>query len=67
MIKNYETMAKENGYWLSVLRWWDQRGIDLNSNYANIVNGITPQKVSDFIKKVLASGNKIEVVMMPEE
>ncbi len=67
MIKNFETMAKENSYWLAVLRYWDMRGIDLYSNYANIVNGITPQQVSDFVKKVLASGNKIEVVMLPEE
>ncbi len=67
MIKNFETMSKENSFWLAVLRYWDMRGIDLYSNYVNMVNGITPQQVSDFIKKVLASGNKIEVVMMPEE
>ena len=67
MIKNFETMAKENSFWLAVLRYWDMRGIDLYTNYADIVNGITPQQVSDFVKKVLASGNKIEVVMMPEE
>ena len=67
MIKNYETMTKENYYWLGVLRSWDQRGIDLDTDYRNIVNGLTPQKVSDFIKKVLASGNKVEVIMMPEE
>ncbi len=66
MIKNFETMSKENSYWLAVLRYWDMRGIDLYTDYAATVKGVTTQQVSDFIKQVLASGNKIEVVMLPE-
>ena len=66
-IKNFETMTKENGYWLNVLRMWDQRGIDIHNGYKELVNGVTPQQVSAFIKKILASGNKFEVVMLPEE
>lgn len=66
-IKNFETRTKENGYWLSVLRMWDQRGIDIHNGYKDIVNGITTQQVSDFIQKILAAGNKLEVVMTPED
>jgi len=43
------------------------RGIDIVNGYREAVNAVTPQQVSDFIKKIMASGNKIEVVMMPQE
>lgn len=66
-LKNFDTMLKENGFWINALRMYKLRGLDIVNNYRDIVNGITPQQVSDFIKKVIASGNKIEVVMMPEE
>lgn len=66
-IKNFETMTKENGFWINVLRMWNLRGIDIYNGYRDLVNSVTPQQVSDFVKKVTASGNKIEVVMMPEE
>ena len=60
-------MLKENGFWINALRMWDQRGIDIVNGYREAVNAVTPQQVSDFIKKLMASGNKIEVVMMPQE
>ena len=66
-LKNYDTMLKENGFWINALRMWDQRGIDIVNGYREAVNAVTPQQVSDFIKKLMASGNKIEVVMMPQE
>ena len=66
-LKNYDTMLKENGFWINALRMWDQRGIDIVNGYREAVNAVTPQQVSDFIKKIMASGNKIEVVMMPQE
>ncbi len=66
-LKNYDTMLKENGFWINALRMYNMRGIDIVNGYREAVNAVTPQQVSDFIKKIMASGNKIEVVMMPEE
>ena len=66
-LKNYDTMLKENGFWINALRMYNMRGIDIVNGYREAVNAVTPQQVSDFIKKIMASGNKIEVVMMPQE
>ena len=39
----------------------------LHSNYKNLVNGLTPQKVASFVKDViLKAGNQVEVVMLPD-
>ena len=66
-LKNYDTMLKENGFWINALQMYNMRGIDIVNGYREAVNAVTPQQVSDFIKKIMASGNKFEVVMMPEE
>ena len=44
------------------------RNIDIQTNYKNIVNGLTPEKVAAFVKNViLKEGNHVEVIMLPEE
>lgn len=68
MIKNYDTSVKENGYWMNVLSMYVGRGIDTHTDYKAIINGITPEKVSAFVREVvLKPGNTIEVVMLPED
>ncbi|MBR1881796.1 MAG: insulinase family protein [Muribaculaceae bacterium] len=68
MIKNFDTAARENGHWMNVLSMWKSRGIDTHTDYKAIVNALTPEKVSDFVRNViLGAGNNVEVVMLPEE
>ena len=68
LIKRHDTRVKENEYWVNVLNSYDTKGIDLYSNYKNIVNGLTAGKIASFVKGViLAPGNHVEVVMMPED
>lgn len=67
MIKNFDTAAKENGHWLNILSMYVGRGYDNFTDYKSVINSVTPEKVSAFISKVLASGNSVEVVMLPEE
>ena len=68
MIKNFDTEARENSHWTNTLSMWVGRGIDNHSDYKNIVNSLTPEKVSAFVSNViLKPGNKVEVVMLPEE
>ena len=67
MIKDYDTNAKENGHWVNVLSMFVSRGIDIQTDYKDIVNRITPEQVAAFVKRILYEGNKVEVVMMPEE
>ena len=68
MIKNFDTSAKENGHWVNVLSMYVGRGIDTHTDYKAIVNSITPEKVSAFVRDVvLKAGNTVEVVMLPED
>jgi zinc protease len=67
MLKQADDDARKNGYWINVLEAYAEHGIDLHTNYKNIINGVTPQKVASFVKDVVMKpGNQVEVVMLPE-
>lgn len=67
MIKDFETQAKQNSYWINTLTMWYGRGIDNYTGYADVVKGMTPAKVSAFVKKLLSQGNDLEIIMLPKE
>ena len=67
MIKDFNTNLKENYYWMSVLTSYVGRGIDDHTGYEQIVNAQTPESIAAFARQILAAGNKVEVVMLPEE
>jgi len=67
MIKDHNTEIKENGYWLSTLISYVCRGFDDHTAYEQIVNAQTPETIAAFARQILATGNKVEVVMLPEE
>jgi zinc protease len=67
MIKDHNTEIKENGYWMQTLISYVGRGIDDHTGYEQIVNAQTPETIAAFARQILAAGNKVEVVMMPEE
>jgi len=43
------------------------RGLDDHTAYEQIVNAQTPESIAAFARQMLAAGNKVEVVMLPEE
>jgi zinc protease len=66
MIKDYDTNVKENNYWVGALSDYVSYNIDIVNGYKDIVNGISTQDLSDFVRNVVRkAGNKVEVVMMP--
>ena len=67
MIKDHNTELKENSYWMSTLISYVGRGIDDHTGYEQIVNSQTPETIAAFARQMLAAGNKVEVVMLPEE
>ena len=68
MLKNADTDAKKNGHWMDVITDFDETGIDKHTNYKQIVESLTPEKIAAFVKDVIfAGGNSVEVVMTPEE
>ena len=66
-MKDYETGLKDNDYWTSVISYYIDHNIDYISNYKEIVNKVTKDKICNFAKQLLNNGNCIEVTMVPEQ
>lgn len=66
MLKDADVDAKKNGYWQSVIRSYNVNGLDEYTEYKKNIESVTPEMVSNFVKKILASNNKLSVVMRPE-
>ena len=61
------TEIKKNNYWMDVISTYVTRGIDDHTGYEQIVNAQTPETIAAFARQMLATGNRLEVVMLPEE
>ena len=67
MLKDHETQLKENSYWYSIIGTYANRGLDNVTGYEDIVRAQTPETISAFARELMSAGNKVEVVMTPEE
>lgn len=65
MLKRHAENLQENSYWLNTLDNYYYRGFNAETDYMEILNGITPTKIQSFAKKLISQGNGIEVVMEP--
>ncbi len=66
LLKQADVDAKTNSYWLTVLNRLNRFGVDIHTNYKQLVDAVTPQQISKHLKNIVKSGNKIEVLMMPK-
>ena len=66
-IKDHGTSLKENGFWLRQIHNYLFTGTDGLHGFEQIVNAQTPESIAAFAKQLLNAGNKVEVVMLPEE
>lgn len=67
MLKNYDDRAKTNGYWSGIIGNFREYGVDFHTDYRQTVHAQTPETISAFVAELLKAGNRIEVVMMPED
>ena len=67
MLKNYDDAVKTNSYWMGVISNWREYGVDMDTNYKAVVEKQTPETIAAFVAEVLKAGNRMEVVMMPQE
>ena len=67
MIKSHADQLKQNNYWLSTIDMWRYKGVDLHKDFEKLVNAQTPESIAAFVKLVLKSGHRAEVIMMPAE
>lgn len=67
MLKNIDEEVKSNGYWMNVIDEYVESGVDLHAGYRAAVSGLTPEKITKFLKKLVGTKNHIQVVMLPEK
>ena len=62
--KQADVNAKNNGYWMGILRTYIENGVDIYTNYKTTVASTNGKSISDFLQNViLKTGNHIEVIM----
>ena len=54
-------------YWSNAIMEYAMNGIEYTTDYEQELNAITPESISAFARQLLATGNRIEIVMSPAE
>ena len=67
MLKNIDDQAKTNNYWIRAIGRLRDYGVDVYTDYKKTVEAQTPQTIAAFMQEFLKSGNRAEIVMLPEE
>lgn len=67
MLKRADDALKQNSYWNNVMQSWHKYGTDTHTDYKALIEAQTPEKVAAFVKDVIAAGNHVTVMMLPEE
>ena len=67
LLKNHETQLKENSYWYNIIAGYADRGLDFHTCYEDIVKAQTPETIAAFARELMKAGNKVELVMSPEQ
>ena len=67
MLKNFASYLKENWYWRSTIQQYLVNGIDDHTGYEDIVKAQTPESIAAFARQLMSAGNRIEIVMAPEQ
>ena len=66
-VKDLQTEFKENGYWVRNIHNYLFTGYDGHTGIIDIVNAQTTESIAAFARQLMSAGNKVEVVMLPEE
>ena len=67
MLKAIDDDAKTNNFWIRQINRLRDYGVDFYTDYKKTVEAQTPETIMTFVKELLKSGDKAEVIMLPEE
>ena len=67
MLKTFTQNQRENGYWMGRIRSILYRKYDPSRDYEAIVTAITSADIQKMAKTILKNGNRVRVVMDPEQ
>ena len=65
MLKDFQEDLEKNSYWDTALYMYYMYGINYIADYQAAVENITAETVQTTLKRLVASGNMFEVVMLP--
>jgi len=66
MLKDFQEELEQNSYWRHILYRYYMYGENYLKDYRTTVENITAESVQEMLKKLVSSGNVLEVVMFPE-
>ena len=67
MLKDIDDQAKTNNYWIRQINRLRDYNVDFHTDYKKTVEAQTPETIMTFMKELLKSGDRVEVIMLPEE
>ncbi len=63
--KNVDENRRDNAYWDTVIKVFDQYGPDMDSDYETLVSALTPEAIRDFGATYILSADHVEISMLP--
>ena len=67
LLKTYTQNQRENSWWMNRIATIDRRNYDPAQDYEDIVKAITPENVKQMAVTIQADGNRVRVVMEPQQ
>ena len=67
MHKKISDVRKTNNYWMQVINMYTNYGIDVDTNYDAVVDAQTPETIAATVGEILKSGNRAEILMLPQD
>jgi zinc protease len=67
-LRRRETDLKENGFWLSVINYYDRHGEDLRliMDYDSLVEGLTAEAIGEAADRYLRTEGHVQVSLVPD-
>lgn len=66
LVKQFKNTLEKNSTWFGLIDSYNRHNQNLLADYAKTLNSITYDEIRDLAKKLLDSGNVIQVTMRPE-
>lgn len=67
MLKRYEENSKGKSWWVTVIKTYEEEGINLQTDYEKAINNLTSESIQQTLIALLAQKNKIEFKMDPKK
>lgn len=66
LTKSWQDNGKSNDYWHTVLKMRHKFGVDMHSTFPEHIQALTPEKISEFAKRVILPASRLHLEMTPE-